>query len=116
MSMLSAQYDRLRERAKELRDLAPDPTVPYLVPSTKETITLAMQSAASEMEDASDAILSLRDRAQALQAENAKLRELVRDMFRDFANADNELKRYQGRTFMAVTRYVPRMRELGVVE
>ena len=48
------------------------------------------------------------------QAENAKLRELVRDMFRDFANADNELKRYQGRTFMAVTRYVPRMRELGV--
>ena len=46
--------------------------------------------------------------------ENAKLRELVRDMFRDFANADNELKREQGRTFMAVTRYAPRMRELGV--
>ena len=50
----------------------------------------------------------------ALNDENEKLRELVRDMFRDFANADNELKRYQGRTFMAVTRYVPRMRELGV--
>lgn len=49
-----------------------------------------------------------------LIAENAKLRELVRDMFRDFANADNELKREQGRTFMAVTRYAPRMRELGV--
>ena len=51
---------------------------------------------------------------ERLEAENAKLRELVRDMFRDFANADNELKREQGRTFMAVTRYAPRMRELGV--
>lgn len=49
-----------------------------------------------------------------LYAENVKLRELVRDMFRDFANADNELKRDRGRTFMAVTRYAPRMHELGV--
>ena len=78
MSMISAQCDQLRERAKELRqgrwsDGADD---------------------AKLMEDAADTILSLRDRAQGLQAENArlrgardvwqendaKLRELVRDM------------------------------------
>ena len=81
MSMLSAMRDELRERAKELRGLAPDPAVPYLVPSTKETMALAMRSAASEMEDAANTIWELRcklvdivaDLQEAL-AENAKLR------------------------------------------
>jgi hypothetical protein len=59
--MISAQCDQLRERAKELRqgrwsDGADD---------------------AKLMEDAADTILSLRDRAQELQAENAKLRKYV---------------------------------------
>ena len=59
MSMLSAQCDKLRERAATLRqgrwsDGADD---------------------ARLMEDAAETILSLRDRAQDLQAENAKLRE-----------------------------------------
>lgn len=84
MSMISAQCDQLRERAKELCSLAPDPAVPYLVPSTKETMALAMRSAASEMEDAANTIWELRcklvdivaDLQEAL-AENAKLRELV---------------------------------------
>ena len=49
-----------------------------------------------------------------LYAENVKLRELVRDMFRDFANADAELKLRHSRTFMASTIYEPRLRELGV--
>ena len=49
-----------------------------------------------------------------LYAENDQLRELVRDMFRDFVNADDELKQRHGRTFMAWTRYEPRLRELGV--
>lgn len=60
MSMLSAQCDELRERAATLRqgrwsDGADD---------------------ARLMEDAAETILSLRDRAQDLQAKNAKLREL----------------------------------------
>ena len=61
MSMLSAQVDKLRERAVTLRqgrwsDGADD---------------------ARLMEDAAETILFLRDRAQDLQAENAKLRELA---------------------------------------
>ena len=48
-----------------------------------------------------------------LEAENAKLRELVADMFKDFVNCDCEL-RLHGRTFMAYTRYAHRMRELGI--
>ena len=51
---------------------------------------------------------------ERLEAENAKLRELVKDMFRDFANADAELKQRHGRTFMAWVRYERRLRELGV--
>ena len=82
MSWISAQCDQLRERAKELCSLAPDPAVPYLVPSTKETMALAMRSAASEMEDAADTILSLRDMAQVLRAENAKLRG-ARDVWQE---------------------------------
>ena len=54
------------------------------------------------------------DEVEDLCAENAKLRELVRDMYRDFADADYELKRDHGRTFMAATRYEQRIRELGV--
>lgn len=88
MSMISAQCDQLRERAKELCSLAPDPAVPYLVPSTKETMALAMRSAASEMEDAANTIWELRcklvdivaDLQEAL-AENARLRELVADLW-----------------------------------
>ena len=84
MSWISAQCDQLRERAKELCSLAPDPAVPYLVPSTKETMALAMRSAASEMEDAANTIWELQcklvdivaDLQEAL-AENARLRELA---------------------------------------
>lgn len=58
-------------------------------------------------------VLMLIHDSSRLYEENAKLRELVRDMFRDFANCDYELKRH-GRTFMAVTRYFDRVRELGI--
>ena len=65
-SMISAQCDQLRERAKELRqgrwsDGADD---------------------AKLMEDAVDTILSLRDMAQVLRAENAKLRG-ARDVWQE---------------------------------
>lgn len=59
MSMLSAQCDKLRTMA--------------------ESVGLSMPQAATLMMEAADTILSLRDRAQDLQAENTKLRELVRD-------------------------------------
>lgn len=60
MSMLSAQCDELRTLA-DLYDIMRKP------------------ANARTLRDAADTILSLRDRAQALQAENAKLRELVAD-------------------------------------
>ena len=53
------------------------------------------------------------DKLDQLKTENAKLRELVRDMFSDMVNMDFALK-LQGRTFMVVTRYEPRLRKLGV--
>lgn len=62
MSMLQAQVDELRTMA--------------------ESVGLAMPQAATLMMEAADTILSLRDRAQDLQAENAKLRELVRAAWR----------------------------------
>ena len=87
MSTLSAKCDRLRERAEEMRFLAPDPDVPYLIPSTKETMALAMRSAASEMEDAADTIWQLRntnlDTANEnddLKAENEERRERVAEL------------------------------------
>lgn len=64
MSMLSAQADELRDRAHELKMLASGMDAPYIVPSTKETMALAMASAASEMREAADTIMSLRDRLQ----------------------------------------------------
>lgn len=62
-----------------------------------------------------DMIANLESDLTESKAENAKLRKLLRDMFRDFANADCELKARHGRTFMAVTRYEPRLREIGVL-
>lgn len=74
-----AENDRLRERASELRSLAPDPDVPYLMPSTKEIMALAMRSAASEMEQAADLILELRNDLRRADDENARLRSCLTD-------------------------------------
>lgn len=59
MSMISAQIDELRKAA--------------LIQGAH-----ARYDVANLLTDAADTILSLRDRSQDLQAENAKLRELVR--------------------------------------
>jgi len=64
MSMLTAQVEILRDRAHELCMLADGLSAPYVIPSTKETMFLAMKSAASEMREAADTIESLRDRLQ----------------------------------------------------
>ena len=48
-----------------------------------------------------------------LKAENAKLRELLADVFCDFVRCDMALREH-GRTYLAYTRYIDRMRELGV--
>lgn len=53
-------------------------------------------------------------RSEVVEEENAKLRELCKDMFREFARCDFALKVGCGRTFMAVTRFEPRMQELGI--
>lgn len=50
---------------------------------------------------------------KAISEDNAKLRELVRELYRNFVNCDCEL-RLHGRTFMAEARYAHRMRELVV--
>ena len=87
MSMLSSKCDGLRDRAHELRMFADGLSAPYIVPSTKETMGLSMQSAATELERAADTIWELRcklagvvdqqDEIERLQSENAKLRKLV---------------------------------------
>lgn len=59
VSDLSHQADELRETADRLRMLASGMDAPYIVPSTKETMALAMQSAASEMRKAADTIEKL---------------------------------------------------------
>ena len=64
MSMLSAQVDELRSMAV--------------------SGGLEVPQAATQMMEAADTIWQLRDRAQTLQAENAKLRELVRDMWEGY--------------------------------
>jgi hypothetical protein len=74
--MLSAQCDELRERAATLRqgrwsDGSDD---------------------ARLMEDSAETILSLRDRAQDLQAENAKLRELVQKLYANLRNRETILE------------------------
>lgn len=51
--------------------------------------------------------------ARMIMAENAKLRELLADVFRDFVCCDMALREH-GRTYLAYTRYIDRMRELGV--
>ena len=98
MSMLSAQCDELRERAATLRqgrwsDGADD---------------------ARLIEDAAETILSLRDRAQDLQAESAKLRELVQELWVSCPVHDSdcdECKHKGGRTGCEL---YDRMRELGI--
>lgn len=52
---------------------------------------------------------------QEALAENAKLRELLADMFRDFVRCDIALREH-GRTYLAYTRYIDRMRELGIIK
>ena len=73
MSMLSAQADELRELAVQLQEHGT--FVGF--GGTTNTDPL-MHGAAMAMREAADTILSLRDKAQELQAENAKLRKLVR--------------------------------------
>lgn len=133
MSMISAQCDELRERAKELRNLAPDPDVPYLVPSTKEIMALAMRSAAGEMEDAADTIWQLRcrlvdaeDRVRKsgelcklcdLADENAKLRELVADALlstKDYAEKHGGPSNAFDASDWRIVHLRSRGRELGV--
>ena len=62
MSMLTGQADELRKAA--------------LIQGAH-----ARYDVANLLTDAADTILSLRDRAQDLQAENAKLRELVNELY-----------------------------------
>ena len=62
--MLTSQCDELRDRAKELRMFARGLGAPYILPDTKETMAVAMDTAASRMEEAADTILTLRDMAQ----------------------------------------------------
>lgn len=117
MSMISAQCDELRERAKELRNLAPDPDVPYLVPSTKETMALAMRSAASEMEDAADTIWQLRCRLVDAEDRMRKSGKLCKLCEREVENAKlRELLDYMTPIawYAASERERDRMRELGV--
>jgi len=54
------------------------------------------------------------DKYRALTSDNNKLRKLCKRMFKDFVSCDCELRARAGRTFMAFTRYVLELRELGI--
>jgi len=73
-SMISGQCDKLRERAKELRDLANGP-VNEGFPAREKLF-----GAADAMCQAADLILELRDGLQRANAENAKLRERMHEL------------------------------------
>lgn len=98
MSMLSMQIDRLRSCA----DLYDGTTKPEMA---KE---LQRPYLAQELREAAGTIWELRDDLQRANAENAKLRELVKSMYYDLTNM----------TFPPdwVTDYEADMRELGVEE
>lgn len=67
MSMLSAQAEELRELARRINELQGGAVRAVTMPS----------NVGVTLRDAADTILSLRDRAQKLQAENTKLCELA---------------------------------------
>lgn len=91
MSMISSQCDELMDKAKLLRMHAEGLGAPYVVPSTKELMAMAMFDSATRMERAADTIWELRnklagvvderERVRALQAENDALRDLAYDMW-----------------------------------
>ena len=88
--MISAQCDKLRDRAKQLRLLPDVVKAPYVLPGTKERVWLSMRSAANDMERAANTILSLRDKLtgmtgqqgqiDALKEENKELRNKLREL------------------------------------
>lgn len=73
MSKLSSKCDELLDRAHELRMFADGLSAPYIVPSTKETIGLSMQSAATELERAADTIRDLHCKCSDLMGEREEL-------------------------------------------
>ena len=91
--------------AKSFRDMAGDGSMEWVYTPISARVLLDAADMLDENARLRSCLSDDAENARQIMAENAKLRELVRDMFRDFANADY---------VMAVTRYVPRMRELGV--
>ena len=96
MSMLSSMRDDLKDRAHELRMFADGLSAPYVVPSTKETMALSMNTAASRMEDAADMLWRLRElliceRKLNVEkgVENIELRELICVLIHCMSEVDN---------------------------
>jgi len=91
MSMISRQCDELRDKAKLLRMLAKGLEAPYVVPSTKQLMAMAMYDSATRMEGAADTIRELREkfsgtvdereRVWELQTESDSLRDLAYEMW-----------------------------------
>ena len=113
--------------AKSFRDMAGDGSMEWV---TGPTHVLVLLDAADMLDEFADtpkcetceAMLDCDEclRADASQKErkrldyeNAKLRELLADVFRDFVCCDMALREH-GRTYLAYTRYIDRIRELGV--
>ena len=93
MSMISAQIDELREFAGD---------------GSMEWVTRPIR--ASVLRDAADTIWQLRDDLQRTNAENAKLRELVADMWHEGMCECGS----RGKCASCEYDYPTRMRELGV--
>ena len=103
--MLTAQANRLREMAYTVERVKND-AVGKL--SLSGSITLA--TAARDMRDAADTISYLCRTCNDLQRDNAKLKELVRDMWRDGMCECDE----RGACTECEYGYHERMREAGI--
>lgn len=110
--MISAQIDELRELATRYDELQVGAVKAVAMPSNMGSI----------LREAADTIWQLRDDLQRANAENAKLRELVRDMWRFTGAACKKYPRLFDPTAQGAQVVLPnmidafeqRMRELGV--
>lgn len=80
-----------------------------VIESQRETYNAVME----KVFDNGEEIKTLQARIDGLEWENEELRMLVREMFRDFRNADCYLKRKCGRTFQP-SRFEVQLQELGM--
>lgn len=115
MSMLSSQCDELRQVAQVYRNLGKYATEQMLRDAADTILELRddLQRANRSLQDAEHDESVAWDRVRKAERENAKLRELVRDMW--FWSYEGHIdSESQERQMLHIDAVIQRMRELGV--